>query len=73
MRRCTMSKLNSPIQPELEKLVDREGLHDVLDALSTICYEKADHIRTTLRDIELARLWIHTARLLDTFTEKVEL
>ena len=68
-----MSQLNAPFQDTLEELIDQTSLHAVLDALSTICYEKADHVRTTWQDIPLARLWIHTGRLLDTLIQKVEL
>jgi len=68
-----MSKLDPIVQDTLEELVDHTSLHDVLDSLSTICYEKADHVRTTWQDIPLARLWIHAAKLLDALAQKVEL
>jgi hypothetical protein len=68
-----VSKLDSPIQDALEDLVDQASLHDVLDALSTICYEKADHVRTTWQDIALARLWITNGTRLDALACTVEL
>lgn len=41
----------------LEKLVDSNGLAAVLDALSAICHEKADHIHTSYDDRVTAVSW----------------
>jgi hypothetical protein len=41
----------------LEAIVDRNSLPEVLEALSQICYEKAEHIETNWLDTELAKAW----------------
>jgi hypothetical protein len=42
---------------KLEGLVDASSLQGVLMALSEICGEKAEHIRTNWQDRGLARQW----------------
>jgi hypothetical protein len=43
---------------DMEKIIDSEGLVAILNSLGTICYEKADHIKTTYpNDKELCRQW----------------
>jgi hypothetical protein len=39
----------------LERLVDENGLTAVLDALATVCYEKADHVQSNWQDSALRR------------------
>lgn len=41
----------------LETLMDDAGLSPILEALSEICAEKAEHIRETYGDRALARRW----------------
>lgn len=41
----------------LEKLIDREGLTSVFDAISEICYEKSEYIASNYNDITLANQW----------------
>lgn len=41
----------------LESLIDAAGLCAVLQALSEICGEKADHIRASYSDAVTARAW----------------
>ena len=54
---------------QLESMVDTVGLSAVLDALASICSEKADHVRTTWQDEGLARLWDKSAKVvLDSAT-----
>lgn len=56
-------------QTALEMLVDRIGLSAVLEALGTICDEKADHIRSSYDDNRTARIWKRAGwRLRDTAT-----
>ena len=47
LQRCT----------ELESIIDRDGLAEVLDRLVTICTLKADHIRTNWQDRYTAQPW----------------
>lgn len=42
---------------DLERMVDMYGLRGVLDALSSIAFEKAEHVRTNWDDESLAREW----------------
>lgn len=41
----------------LEALIDRTSLHQVLFALSGICHEKAEHIRSNWQDPPTATVW----------------
>jgi hypothetical protein len=41
----------------LESIIDGSTLADVLNAISEICYEKADHIRTNWQDANTAKVW----------------
>jgi hypothetical protein len=41
----------------LELLIDATSLSDVLQQLSEICFEKADHISASYDDQALARKW----------------
>jgi len=42
---------------ELELMIDKFGLHNVLTALEQVCQEKADHIRSAWQDRVLANAW----------------
>ena len=42
---------------ELEMLLDKYGPEAIATALSEICHEKADHVRTNWQDEALARVW----------------
>lgn len=44
----------------LESLIDSTSVVAVMQALSEICGEKAEHIRTNWQDAKLAREWDHT-------------
>lgn len=41
---------------QLEDMVDTVDLHAVLEALASICYAKADHLRTNWQDVSTARM-----------------
>ena len=45
-----MSYPNQKTQDALEALIDQIGLENVIDQISTICLEKAEHIRSTYID-----------------------
>lgn len=51
-RDCTKEEI-----AQLEALVDGASLQGVLMALSDICGEKAEHVRTNWQDRGLARQW----------------
>jgi hypothetical protein len=41
----------------LENLIDRYGIDQVLEMISEICGEKAEHIATAWQDAHLAKRW----------------
>ena len=55
-----MRDLEQLERDHLEALIDRCGLSSVLMALSEICGEKAEHIRSNWQDEALARDWATT-------------
>ncbi len=42
---------------KLEELIDSIGVGSVLEAISEICEEKAEHIESNWQDRVLAKLW----------------
>jgi hypothetical protein len=54
----------------LETLVDNLGLDHVLDALATVCFEKAGHLESNWQDSASARLWRRAGKSIDTLTNK---
>jgi hypothetical protein len=57
---------------DLEMLVDRHGLKQVIDMLATICEEKAEHVSINWQDIHLARSWKRDANKLAQWNAKLE-
>lgn len=49
----------------LEQLIDKMGLDHVLQAISEICSEKADHIRASYSDKVLERQWRSASNAVD--------
>ena len=49
----------------LEEAIDQHTLQTVVDTLSTICGEKADHIATNWQDSLTAGVWLRAMRKLD--------
>lgn len=41
----------------VEQLIDEVGLQTVLDALTIVCHEKADHVQANWQDGPLASRW----------------
>ena len=56
---------------ELELMVDRYSVAEVLQALAQVCREKADHIRSNWQDQTTARSWDAAAVRLDKVTVAV--
>ena len=64
-RSCTVAPLpNEELERLLEGMVDSRSLAAIVYLLSTICTEKADHIRTNWQDEALAKVWERNARKL---------
>ena len=49
--------MNEKDKVALEKIIDRNGLAETVDVMAEICSEKADHIRSSYDDDELADQW----------------
>ena len=47
---------------DLEGLIDRRGIEQVLQQISEICGAKAEHIASAWQDAGLARRWGHGRR-----------
>lgn len=58
-------------QTELEQAIDSIGLRRLLDLVTNICHEKADHVRTNWQDESMARAWERDAKRIDTCASKV--
>jgi hypothetical protein len=50
----------------LESMIDRHSLAAVLDALTVICHEKAEHLMSAWQDNNAARSWTESAGRIDT-------
>ena len=61
--------MNRTNRPEwlrtLEDGIDGSSLHDVLSAVSEICFEKGKHLRETWQDGEAAKAWDRAGWKLD--------
>lgn len=55
----------------LEKLIDRHGLGWVVNTMSEISYEKANHIEEAWQDKHLARVWTKNGSMLDKLASRV--
>ena len=64
---------NSPAMLELEGMVDKVGLRNVLYALSRICAGKADHIVESWQDRTTAAVWYAMSSKLDALAAKVRI
>ena len=58
---------------QLEAMVDRVGLRNVMWALQHIAYAKADHIQANWQDTTLARQWEMTGHKLSRWAESINL
>lgn len=56
---------------ELELMVDRYSVAEVLEALASICREKADHIRTNWQDNATAKEWDKRANALEKVHDRI--
>ena len=55
----------SATEHQLEDLVDRYGLKEIVDSLAVIAYEKAEHIEENWDDCVLARWWGDASEVLE--------
>lgn len=59
-------------QDALENLLDKLGVRGLLEALSIIAVEKADHVATNWQDQRLARRWEKLAGRFQTAARTVD-
>jgi hypothetical protein len=57
------------IAEDLEPVVDRVGLKEVIDTLVYICYEKAEHLESAWQDAEAAKAWTKAGIKLDKLSD----
>lgn len=50
---------------QLEDILDRTSLQDILSALSAICADKAEHVSSNWQDEALAKAWQRAAEYLN--------
>ena len=60
------------IQDHIESLIDKHSLNYVLNCVAQICFEKADHVRTTWGDKTLANQFEKTAVSIERIADKNE-
>ena len=53
------------LEEKLEELIDTMSLRSVLEAIQSVCHEKAVHLCTNWQDYESARHWSKIARRMD--------
>lgn len=61
------------LNDELETAIDKTSLGELLGAISAICSEKADHVRSNWGDRGLARAWDKMADRIGKLADKCEL
>ena len=64
--------MRQPDKDALEQFVDAYGLSDVLSALSDICGDKAEHLRSNWQDRASANVWARDARSIDKVASSVK-
>lgn len=57
---------------ELEEILDRQGLVQLLGMLESICYDKAQHLMENWQDMDTAKVWERDAKKIGNLSEKVE-
>jgi hypothetical protein len=58
-------------QDQLEQIVDRVGLKNVIETLAIICDLKADHILSNWQDSSTASAWQRNTKVLDTAAARI--
>lgn len=57
---------------QLEALIDKSSLGEVIAGLTAIAYEKASFVQETWEDKPLAKMWERNAKRLETVVTKLE-
>ena len=61
------------IEAQIESLVDKSCLQQVLVAIGQVCLDKADRIRTNRQDGALADAWLSAASKIGKLAKNVKL
>ena len=54
------------------EFIDKHTLCDVLEALTEVCFEKAEHLRTNWQDINAAKEWERAGHKIDMLAKDIE-
>ena len=63
--------INQDQMTNLEAIIDKNSLHEVLNALADICAQKADHIQSSYQDKPLAKTWMKASKKLTELEDDV--
>lgn len=69
---ATGNELSGSERDQIEGMVDRHGLSDVLEGIMEICSEKADHLRSNWQDESTARVWDAMAKIVRTSANRAD-
>ncbi len=64
--------MNQELFEQLERMVDKHAIEEVITALADVCAEKADHIAVNWQDHTLAATWSATSKELAAIASKLE-
>lgn len=67
-----VSHTDAVLAEELEAMIDRHSLLDVLIGLELVCAEKAEHIRYSWQDRVTARPWDAASKVCGAAARKVD-
>jgi flagellar motor switch protein FliM len=68
-----MTTTTQELETELELLIDKSTLENVLEALANVCHAKTDHLLSNWQDKGQAREWSRAARQIQTLAAKVQI
>ncbi len=60
------------IQSAVENLIDKSSLRQVVEALSIVCSDKADHLQSNWQDEASAATWRHDAVVIGNIEHRIE-
>lgn len=64
-----MSFNRNAAKDQLEAMIDKSSLNDVLDMLAEICHAKADHLRSNWQDEPAAKDWDRAGNRINKLVE----
>jgi SHS2 domain-containing protein len=63
--------IGKALEETLERMIDQNGLTHVVNTLSVICAEKAEHLRINWQDKALAKIWSADSNILDDAARRI--